>query len=327
MSIIDVHCHVCPGDFPPAPGARRWPCMVCGAADARTLTFDEKPFRALDARSWDLSRRLEDMDREGVGIQVLSPMPELLAYWLPIEAAEALCDHVNGFIAGLVARGGGRFRGLGMAPLQDPARAVAYLPRLRLVFGLDGLEIGSNVGGRLLGDVELDPVFGAASAAGLAVFVHALHPLAPAAGSPQYLVNGAGFPLDVALAGSSLITTGLLSRYPDLRVCFSHGGGALHALAPRLDKVWRLSDGFEGASPEPPSETIRRFFYDSNVYSPSALSDLARSAAPAQICVGTDYPYRIQQTDIGAYLASADLSASQFESLTHGAARRFLQLA
>ncbi len=268
--IIDVHTHVCPMHFPgaPASGASKWPCMVLGADGARTLTIGGKPFRGLDARSWDCGSRIEAMDREGIAMQALSPMPELLSYWLSPDAGEAMCDHVNGVIADLVAQGDGRFMGLGMAPLQDPSRAEAYLPRLREVFGLKGFEVGSNIEGRLLGDLTLEPVYAAAESLDLAIFVHALHPIAPGPGHLQALVNGAGFPLDVALAASSLISSGMLSRRPHLRIGFSHGGGALHAIAPRLDKVWEISEGFGGLVPERPSEAAQRLFYDSNVYSP-----------------------------------------------------------
>jgi aminocarboxymuconate-semialdehyde decarboxylase len=326
MTRIDIHTHVCPLEFPspPNPGEGRWPCMVCGESGARMLTIDGKPFRGLDARSWDAARRMEDMDREGIAIQVLSPMPELLSYWLSPDAAEAMCDHVNHTIGTLVGAGAGRFRGLGMAPLQDPARAAAYLPRLRTVFGLEGFEIGSNIEGRLLSAPDLEPVFSVAADAGLAVFVHALHPLSPGPGHPPYLVNGAGFPLDVGMAAAALISTGVMGRHPDLRIAFSHGGGAIHAIAPRLDKVWALSDGFEGRAAELPSATIRRMYFDSNVYSPAQLAHLARTDAPGQICIGTDYPYRIQQTDVAAYVSAAGLAASELDSLSYGAARRFL---
>ncbi|MFC3711219.1 amidohydrolase family protein [Sphingoaurantiacus capsulatus] len=320
--VIDMHTHVCPATFPDCPDAtvRRWPCMVCEANGRRTLTIDGKPFRQLDDRSWSAARRLADMDRDGIAVQLLSPMPELLSYWLPADAAEAMCDHVNATLAALAAEAPTRFRGIGMVPLQDPDRAVRYLPRLGEVFGMEGVEIGSNIDGRLLGDTALDPFYAAAEQQGAAIFVHALHPLAPPTGADAALVNGAGFPLDVGLAAASLISAGVMARYPKLRLGFSHGGGALPSLLGRLDKVWALS----GEGGERPSVTAERFFYDSNVYSPDLLRDLATRVAPGQVFAGSDYPYRIEQTGLAAYLDAAGLAADAREALRTGAARRFL---
>src|SRR5258708_20125517 len=81
--MIDVHSHVIPDHFPnnPSPSSNtRWPCLEVKPQSA-SLVIDSKPFRDVDARSWNVSQRIEDMNRDGVAIQVLSPLPELLSYW------------------------------------------------------------------------------------------------------------------------------------------------------------------------------------------------------------------------------------------------------
>ena len=90
-----------------------------------------KAFRELDARSWQIGRRLEDMDRDRIGAQVLSPMPELLSYWFSAEDGLDMARHVNGVIAAMVSKAPARFHGLGMVPLQDPALAARELDRLQ----------------------------------------------------------------------------------------------------------------------------------------------------------------------------------------------------
>ncbi|MFX9012029.1 hypothetical protein ABTN18_19990, partial [Acinetobacter baumannii] len=80
---IDVHAHLSPREFPAAPSeqlAPMWPCMCFGdpvADDSGLLKIGDRPFRQLDDRNWSAQRRLEDMDRDGISMQVLSPMPEL----------------------------------------------------------------------------------------------------------------------------------------------------------------------------------------------------------------------------------------------------------
>ena len=325
--LIDVHSHVVPPSFPenPSPGRNsRWPCLTVTAASA-SLVIDNKPFRDIDSRSWDLERRIEDMDRDGVGMQVLSPLPELLSYWFEPGDAVAMCDHVNGVIAEMVAARPDRFAGLGLAPLQSPDLAAAYLERVKSTFGMAGIEIGSNIDGVPLGDARFDPVYAAAESLGLAIFVHALHPLATKAiGADATFTAMAGFPLDTGLAAASLILSGTIERFPALRWSFSHGAGTLGSMLGRLDKGYALTKAYGGKLSRRPSEIAGTLFYDSNVYDPDYLRHLVRHTAPGQVHLGTDYPFALMQTAPFAYLTEAGLDEREFTSLCFGAAEAFL---
>lgn len=324
---IDVHSHVTPLSFPEAPGEAsrsRWPCMQCEAG-VHTLMMGEAPFRKLDARSWDIGRRIEDMDRDGVDMQVLSPMPELLSYWLPRDDAGGLCDWTNHQIAEMIAAAPKRFRGLGAVPLQDPAAAASGLRRLKDEFGLGGVEIGSNINGLMLGDPSFDPFWDAAEAEGMAVFVHALHPVASKPLAPNPLFTAfALFPIDVAMAAASLLLAGVPDRFPGLRIGFSHGGGALASILGRLDTGWDHTDGYGGKLSRRPSEAARDLFYDSNVYAPEQLRHLCTSIAPGQVFAGTDYPYDIMQVAPAAFIRDLGLDDDMHASLSVGAASAFM---
>lgn len=324
---VDVHSHVTPLTFPQAPSAEagpRWPCMRCEAG-VHTVMMGETPFRKLDPRSWETARRIEDMDRDRVDMQVLSPMPELLSYWLPREDAAVLCDWTNHQIAEMVAAAPRRFRGLGAVPLQDPLAAAQALRRVKTEFGLGGVEIGSNINGQLLGDPAFDPFWEAAAAEGMAVFVHALHPIAskPLAPNPPFTAF-ALFPIDVAMAAASLLMAGTLERFPGLRVGFSHGGGALASILGRLDTGFQHTNGYGGKLSRRPSETARSLFYDSNVYSHEQLRHLCASIAPGQVFAGTDYPYDIMQADPVSFIGDLGLEAEALASLSVGAASLFM---
>jgi aminocarboxymuconate-semialdehyde decarboxylase len=325
---IDVHSHITPPTFPDAPNVSArssWPCMQCGKAGNRTVMLGDKPFRKLDARSWDVERRLADMDRDRVAMQVLSPMPELLSYWLERDDAALICDAINHHIADMIALAPRRFRGLGAVPLQDPAAAATALRRVKAEFGLSGVEIGSNINGIMLGDPRFDPFWQAAEAEGMAVFIHALHPIAakPLPENPLFTAS-ALFPIDVAMAAASLITNGVLDRFPGMRVGFSHGGGALGSILGRLDIAWNRSDGYGGKAVRRPSEQAQSFFYDSNVYDPRYLRYLTMEVAPGRVFGGTDYPYDIMQTDPVGFVAGLGLDAICLDSLSIGAASQFL---
>lgn len=326
---VDVHSHVSPLVFPSAPHgevASRWPCMQCTSSTEATMLIGQTPFRQLDARSWDVARRIEDMDRDGVDIQVLSPMPELLSYWLEPADAHVLCDASNHLIASMVAAAPTRFRGLGSVPLQDPEAAVRMLRRLRGEFGLAGVEVGSNINGKLLGDPSFDPFWEAAEAEGMAVFIHALHPVAAKAlPAPDMLYTTfALFPVDNGMTAASLIMAGVLERFPNLRIAFSHGGGTLGSVLGRLQLGWTATGGFGGKTSLPPVEQARRCFYDSNVYDTSFLQYLATEIAPGHVFAGTDYPYAIMQKDPARWIRALGLAAETERDICAGAAGLFL---
>lgn len=303
--LIDVHTHVVPDAFPPAPapdGELRWPCL-CHHDDARaTIEIGGKPFRELDARSWHAARRVEDMDRDGIAAQALSPMPELLSYWFPPAAGLEMARHVNGHLASMVAAYPDRFHALGMVPLQDVGLAARELERLRSD-GFSGVEIGSNVNGTYLGDRRFDEFWAAAERLDMAVFVHALHPVgADRLEAFPDLVPFAAFPVDTGLSAVTLVRAGVPERHPRLRLGFSHGGGALAPLACRLEQGFRATSGFDGALARPPLETVRSFFLDSLVYDATYLDYLARDVAPGNVFAGSDYPYAIAERDLAGFV-------------------------
>jgi len=325
--LIDVHTHVIPDHFPenPSPQSnRRWPCLQVTAQSA-SLTIDNKPFRDVDARAWDTTRRLEDMDRDGVAVHVLSPLPELLSYWFDPHDAIVMCDHVNAIIAEMVSRHPKRFRGLGLVPLQKPDLAARYLERIRREFGLAGIEIGSNIGGVPLGDARFDPVYAVSEQLDLSIFVHALHPLATKAiAADQTFTAMAGFPTDTGIAVASIILAGVTERYPKLRWGFSHGGGTIGSMLGRLDKGYALTKAYGGNLSRKPSEHARALFYDSNVYDQAYLLHLAYQVAPGRVFLGTDYPFALMQTDPLTYLGESGLNDIEMESVCAGAAQSFL---
>lgn len=297
VGAMDAHTHFVPPAMPSARGRdARWPSMEHMGADKAAVTIGGKLFRSLDSRSWDADRRIEDMEADGIATQVVSPMPELLSHWFSAEDGDAFADHVNGAIAELCASRPGRFVGLGMVPLQDPALAARRLESVK-AFGLRGVEIGSHVDGAPLGDRRFDEFYAAAEAADLCLFVHPLHPagLERMAGRPA-LAAVAAFPLETALAATALLTHGVTQRFPRLRILLSHGGGALPWILPRLSATRALDPALANLFPGDPGEMARKFFYDSILYDGAALRFLAGIVGTEAIVVGSDYPFTIRQS-------------------------------
>ncbi|MGH6968054.1 MAG: amidohydrolase family protein [Stellaceae bacterium] len=327
---IDIHNHVVPAEIPPYAGKHggaRWPQMAACDAHHKNVMIDGKNFRTVGDACWDIARRIEAMDATGIGVQVLSPMPELLSYWFPPEDAVAFGHVVNGAIAGMVARVPTRFAGLGMVPLQDPELAARELERL-MQDGFRGVEIGTNVNGVAIGDPRFEPFFAAAEHLGAAVFVHALHPasLERIVGPPR-LVPFVAFPGETNFAICSLISGGTLEKHPRLRIAFSHGGGTFAIVLPRLAQGWTVSPALRETIKINPRETARRLYYDMLVFEAKTVRLLIEMFGIGQLCLGSDFPFDGADKEPLREIAKLELGAADLAALHEGNAKRFLDLA
>ncbi len=298
-SAIDIHTHVVPENFPPHVRADvAWPSMAPAHACHRHVMLSGKVYRTVPDSSWDVAKRAAVMDAQGVCRQVLSPMPELLSYWLDGADGAALCRYLNEQIAAMVAREPSRFFGLGAVPLQDVDRAIAELEHLMSGLGLAGVEIGTNIDGTVLGDPQLVPFFAAAERLGAAIFVHPLRPCGmERLVGPPLLQQVLAFAGETGLAAASLITSGLMARHPRLRIALSHGGGTLDTLLPRLAHAWRIFPALKEAMPDDPLATARAFWVDSLVYEGDSIRRLIERFGKTQVVVGSDFPFAIADAD------------------------------
>ncbi|WP_075790955.1 amidohydrolase family protein [Massilia putida] len=323
---IDVHAHVIPHDLPRHLGnvvPASWPSMAPAHACHRHVIIAGKVYRTVSERAWSPTRRIEDMDPMGLAVQAISPMPELLSYWMDGAAAAQLLRYMNEQIAEMAALSGGRLVGMGAVPLQDLDLALAELDHAVDKLGFKAIEVGSNINEKPVGAPEFAPFFAACAEKGAAVFVHALKPAgAERLVGPEKLLPALAYPTDVGLAAASVLTSNLIGRLPALKMAFSHGGGTLASLLPRLEQARRVFPDLRDAMPESPSEQARRLFYDTLVFDAPTLRHLVDRFGASQLMIGTDYPFAFHDArpvdSIAAAIADADVRA---QLVTHNAAR------
>jgi aminocarboxymuconate-semialdehyde decarboxylase len=292
---IDVHAHVIPHDLPRHIGnsiPAGWPSMAPAQACHRHVMIAGKVYRTVSERAWSPTRRIEDMEDMGLGVQAISPMPELLSYWMEQGAASQLLRYMNEQIAEMAALSGGRLVGMGAVPLQDLDLALAELDYLADKLGFRAVEVGSNVNGRPVGAPEFDTFFAACAEKGVSVFVHALKPTGvERLVGPEKLLPALAYPTDVGLAAASVLTSNLLGRHPGLKMAFSHGGGTLVSLLPRLEQARQVFPALREAMPASPSEQARQLYYDTLVFDAPTLRHLLERFGASQLMIGTDYPF------------------------------------
>jgi aminocarboxymuconate-semialdehyde decarboxylase len=323
--MIDVHAHVVPDGLPfGCAGDDRWPRLARSGEDADVLIAG-RVFRHIRSVCWDAGPRLAEMDTHGVTLQVVSPMPELLSYWAAPGPAWRFCAAVNEWVAEFASRHPGRFRGLGIVPLQDPARAAAMLADVAAL-GLTGVEIGSNINGRYLSAPRFREFFAEAARLDLLVFVHTFHPPAQGQFPPGPVSVAASFPAEITTALVALIASGVLADCPGLRVLASHGGGGAVAALGRLEHAWRHDPAVRETLPQPPSESLRHVYFDTLTFDPRALSYLIDAVGHAQVLVGSDYPFI--RMPAGWTLAElADLAPQARQAIRSGNALAMLSAA
>jgi aminocarboxymuconate-semialdehyde decarboxylase len=107
-----------------------------------------------------------------------------------------------------------------------------------------------------------------------------------------------GMPSETALAAGSLIFRGIFDKYPDLKICFAHGGGTLPYLLPRIDQAWEVWPHIR-TTEQPPSYYAKKFYYDKLVYDPRNLQLILEKLGVDHIIMGTDYPFLLREAPPG----------------------------
>jgi aminocarboxymuconate-semialdehyde decarboxylase len=126
------------------------------------------------------------------------------------------------------------------------------------------------------------------------------------------------------LGVGSLVMSGVLDRFPKLRLLLSHGGGAYPYLAGRFDIMHaRMDRAAQGdVAVKAPSAYATQMAYDSIVHAPKALRFLIDVVGIDNVLLGTDYSFPPADMAPLALLRAAGLSKADTESIADRNPRR-----
>ena len=328
---IDLHTHILPETWPDLReryGYGGFVRLDHHAPCCARMMVDDRFFREIGDDCWSPARRIEDCDRTGVSLQVLSTVPVMFSYWAKPDDAHDLSRMLNDHLAGVVRDYPTRFAGLGTLPMQAPELAVMELERCVGELGLAGAQIGTHVNDWNLDAPELFPVFEAAQRLGAAVFVHPWEMVGKERMPKYWLPWLVGMPAETSLAICSVIFGGVLERLPNLRIGFAHGGGAFPSTIGRIEHGFKVRPDLCAVdNPVNPRNYLGRFYVDALVHDTDALRYLIKLISPARIALGSDYPFPLGEAAPGSLIESmTDLTAAIKDRLLHGTALEFLGL-
>jgi aminocarboxymuconate-semialdehyde decarboxylase len=324
---IDLHSHFFPLDALQNPGKyeERAPKLVL---DNGKLSVTSKiGFRPrLGAGAYDPAARIKALDEMQIDLQALSPSPILLFYWDEPAVAAHFSRKQNEAIQAVVQKHPDRFVGFGSVPLQSVEASIAIAKEAKSM-GLRGLEIGNAVGDKPLDDPSFAPFFAAAHDLDMLLFVHPLEggldaddPLAPVLG------NVLQFTFRTTMMIERMILNGMFEKYPNLRLCLSHGGGLLAFNIWRLDHSYGLRPELKRTVPQKPSEYLRKLYFDTIVHSVSALEYLVKVVGADRVVMGTDYPMAMGDFEPVRKVQEIALSDTERGLILGGNAARALKL-
>ena len=329
MSVIDIHNHFFPRAWPDLAaryGTPNWPWIKHTEPGQADIMIGDRFFRHIYSACWDPQKRLEEMDRDGIEVQVLSATPVLFAYDRPVEHALDCAQLFNDAALELCAQGKGRLKALCQVPLQDVDTACKELSRCMRA-GYSGVQIGNHVGEKNLDDPSIVTFLRHCADESAAVLVHPWDMFGQSR-MPKYMMPWTvGMPAETQLGIVAMILGGAFDKLPrSLRICFAHGGGSFAFLLGRLQNAWQHHPGAHGVCELAPKDYLNRFYVDSAVFDSRALNYLVDTMGAGRVMLGSDYPFPLGEHRVGELIRSSGLSQRTKSQLLGENAAEFLNL-
>jgi len=243
-------------------------------------------------KNWTPAKSLEDMDKAGVAVAMLSVTTPALNF-ASGDAARKLARECNDYAARLIADHPGRFGSFAMVPLTDVEGSLQEITYALDTLKADGIGLMTSYGDKWLGDPLFLPVMEELNRRKVIVYTHPT-----AANCCVNLVRTQQpvmieFGTDTTRTIADIVFSGNAQKFRDIRWIFSHAGGSMPFLIERFVRNPLLEPKVKGTVPDGTLAELRRFYYDtaqtSNKGSMAALSAII---PVSQIVFGTDFPYR-----------------------------------
>ena len=331
MTVIDMHTHFFPRvtrEEAAKLDPQRAPWLQVNADGSGQIMAGDKPFRPVREVLWSPARRLEDMDRDGIDLQIFCATPVMFGYAYPAAPALAWCQRMNDRALEFASHAPQRLKALAQVPLQDVDAACREASRAKAAGHL-GVQIGNHLGEKNLDDEALVAFLAHCGNEDIPLLVHPWDMMGTERMKKWMLPWLVSMPAETQLGIVSLILSGAFERLPrSLKLCFAHGGGSFAWLLGRVENAWQHRDIVRQDCPNPPSSYVGRFSVDSAVFDADALALLVKVMGVERVMLGSDAPFPLGEQSVGALVRGhGGLSALDKQAILGGNAARFFGLA
>ncbi|UFH55891.1 amidohydrolase family protein [Spirosoma sp. KNUC1025] len=274
--------------------------------------------------------RLADMDENGVDMHLLSlGLPGVQMF--ETDQAVGLARLSNDRLAEAIRRHPTRFAGLACFAPQDPSEAAKEMERSINTLKLNGFLVNSHTGNAYLDEQRFWPILEAAEALGAPLYIH---PRAPSDGMAapfrDYRIEGAiwGYAIEAGTHALRLMLSGVLDRFPRLKIVLGHMGEALPFWLWRLDFMGAPGARAGRGNQLKPSEYFKRNFSitTSGVEDPLALRFSIDKLGIDSVMWAIDYPYQPTAPAV-SFIESATLTDQERAKVAHVNAERIFRIA
>lgn len=285
MRVTDIHAHLYPKAYLDLLGrvirndSSTWAQGVAFLLEERMVP---------NRRMWDVEAHIEDMDANGVEMEVLS-LSTPMAYFAEEKDAVEAARIFNDSLAEICAKYPKRFKAFASLPLPHTDASLKELERAIDTLGLHGIGLGANAlhAHAHVDDERVLPVYPEISRRGLTVF---LHPAVPPGVEEMYdyeMWVSAGFLMDSTLAVLRLANKGVFEQNSGMKFVVPHLGTFLLA---GIDRVaGQRPAQVEGGRPV--RDYLQGLYYDSITANPAFWDCAVRTVGLDHIVFGTDYPF------------------------------------
>lgn len=309
--MIDIHSHF----FPPVDrglahqvDAERaaW-LQINDDGESGQIMLGDRPFRPVYRALWDADYRVQELDAQGIDLQIVCATPVLFGYGWEADRAADWARLMNDQALAFCARQPTRLKAMSQVPLQDIKRACDEALRAQRA-GCVGVQIGNHVGDKDLDHPDMVDFLTFCADEAIPVFVHPWDMMGGRNRMKEWMLPWlVAMPAETQLGMLSLILSGAIERLPEtLKICFAHGGGSFAYGLGRVDNAWKHRDIVRKDCPRPPSEYASRFYTDCAVFDSQALGLLVDVMGVDRIMLGSDYPFPLGEQPIGDLVRRTD---------------------
>jgi aminocarboxymuconate-semialdehyde decarboxylase len=239
---------------------------------------------------FDLDRELEAIKKPGHEIGVVCSTGTFSVFFsqLPPDEGRDAAIHWNEEMAWAQNNYPGRVWATAAVPLTDTAMALEVLDDAVGRLGLIGVNLPGSIGSDPHIDAErLEPFYRRCEELDLTLFLHPTDAIFAdmLKGYGGALHHSIGRVMEVSVAASRLIVSGVMERHPKLKIMMSHTGGALPYQSGKMDQ------NMKRAKLEQPGSTyIKRMYTDTVSPHMAGIKFAIEYYGVDHVMYGTDYP-------------------------------------